>query len=147
MPDADTPEVGTASHSGAVSQKKTYYVYVLECEDGSLYSGITTDVARRMSEHLGQRPPGARYTQLHRPVALVGLWSCEGRSLACKLEWRLHHASRARKLELLAVPELAGGEWEAVDPGARAALWAEAAGGDQAVEGGRGAGQGGSRTL
>ncbi|WP_417118631.1 GIY-YIG nuclease family protein [Olsenella phocaeensis] len=128
MPEAE-PSAG--QKGGPISDEsapkpRTYYVYVLECEDGSLYSGITTDVVRRLREHLSQRPPGARYTQRHRPVGLRGLWDCEGRSLACRLEWRLHHASRSQKLELLAAPELAGGGWEPVGEEERLVLWEEA---------------------
>ena len=128
MPEAE-PSAGQKRGpiSGESAPKpRTYYVYVLECEDGSLYSGITTDVVRHLREHLSQRPPGARYTQRHRPVGLRGLWACEGRSPACRLEWRLHHSSRSQKLELLAAPELAGGEWEPVGKEERLVLWEEA---------------------
>jgi putative endonuclease len=103
----------------------SYRVYVLRCEDGSLYSGITTDVARRMAEHLSRRAPGARYTQRHPAVALVGLWRASDRSSACRLEWRLHHMTRSQKLRLIESPELAGEEWEPVPSRERERLWEE----------------------
>jgi len=45
-------------------------VYMLRCADGTLYTGITTDIARRVAEHNGKGGPGARYTRSRRPVHL-----------------------------------------------------------------------------
>ena len=87
----------------------SYFVYVLRCEDGSLYTGITTDVVRRLCEHLTRSARAARYTRTHPVVALEGLWELSGRSAASRLEWHLHHLSRPGKLALLARPEDVGG--------------------------------------
>lgn len=61
-----------------------WYLYVIECEDGSLYTGITTDVARRFAQHVAGK--GARYTRSHRPVRLLGSVDCGTRSEALKAE-------------------------------------------------------------
>lgn len=101
----------------------TYYVYVVRCADDSLYSGITTDVARRMGEHRSKSSAAARYTRVHGAVGLVGLWRCEGRSAASKLEWRLHHMARAQKLGLLDSPERAGEGYEPIAEEERERMW------------------------
>lgn len=108
--------------------ESTYYVYVIRCADDSLYSGITTDVVRRMGEHRSKSPAAARYTRAHGATDLVGLWRCVGRSLASRLEWRLHHMTRAQKLGLLDGPEGAGEEYEPVGEEERRRMWARSAG-------------------
>lgn len=77
-----------------------YFVYVLTCEDGSLYSGITTDVKRRFRQHRGELKGGARYTKSHRPTAVAAVWSAPDRAGASRLEYYLHHISREEKLSL-----------------------------------------------
>ena len=47
-----------------------YFVYILECADGTLYTGITTDLERRLDEH-NNSSKGAKYTRARRPVVLV----------------------------------------------------------------------------
>ena len=77
-----------------------WYVYILECADGSLYTGITTDVNRRLLEH-NYSFKSAKYTRSRRPVRLV--WSKEvaNRSEASKEEARIKKLKRASKLELI----------------------------------------------
>lgn len=79
-----------------------YYVYMIKCEGDLLYTGITTDVERRMNEHFGRTEKCAKYTRSHRAVSLEALWSCENRSLASKLEYRIKQLSKAQKLKLIA---------------------------------------------
>lgn len=62
----------------------TWYLYLIECEDGSLYTGITTDVERRYAQHVAGK--GARYTRMKKPVRLVGFRECGSRSEALKAE-------------------------------------------------------------
>lgn len=81
-----------------------YYVYVVRCKDGSLYTGIATDVARRLREHLSQREPGAKYTRTRKVVALEMVWQTHGRSAASKLEYRIKCLSHERKLALVERP-------------------------------------------
>ena len=80
-----------------------YYVYVLECRDGSLYAGMTNDLRRRMALHTAGK--GARYTRSHPPQALAGLWRCGGRTAAARLEYAFKTLTRAQKRTLLAAPE------------------------------------------
>lgn len=80
-----------------------YYVYVLECRDGSLYAGMTNDLRRRMTLHTAGR--GAKYTRSHPPRALAGLWRCGGRTAAARLEYAFKTLQRAQKQALLAAPE------------------------------------------
>jgi len=77
-------------------------VYMLHCADGSLYTGITTDVARRVAEHNGDGGLGARYTRSLRPVALVYVESADSRAQASRREAAIKRLDRARKLALSA---------------------------------------------
>lgn len=83
-----------------------YCVYMLRCKDGSLYTGITTDVGRRMREHLSGQAPGARYTRVHVPEELVALWRTEGRPAASRLEYRIKRLPAAEKRRLVENPHL-----------------------------------------
>lgn len=74
-----------------------WFVYVLECSDGTLYTGITTDVARRVEEHNGS-PKGARYTRARRPVLLVATWTHPDRKAASRAEAQFKRLGRAEKL-------------------------------------------------
>ncbi len=76
-------------------------VYLLECADGTLYCGVTTDLERRMAEHNGQAPGGARYTQGRRPVRLLASLVCPDRARACRLEHRIKTLARSAKLAYL----------------------------------------------
>ena len=75
---------------------------MLRCADGSLYTGITTDLERRIAEHNGDGPAGARYTRSRRPVQLVYRESARSRSDASQREAALKRLDRARKLALCA---------------------------------------------
>jgi putative endonuclease len=77
-------------------------VYILQCADGSLYTGITRDIERRLQQHNGERPGGSRYTRGRRPVSV--LWSAPvvDRSSASKREAEIKKLSRQQKLGLAA---------------------------------------------
>lgn len=75
-------------------------VYVLRCRDGSLYTGATNALARRLAAHA--RGKGARYTRSRLPVALVLLVPCRGRGPALRREAAMKRLGRTEKLELLA---------------------------------------------
>lgn len=77
-----------------------YYIYMIRCEDASIYTGITTSFTRRFAEHCGAGGKGARYTRSHRPLALLALWQCEGRAEASRLEYRIKRLPKARKEQL-----------------------------------------------
>ncbi len=80
-----------------------YYVYILRCGDGSLYTGSTNDVERRLLAHQSGR--GARYTRSHLPVELVYRETCADRSAALRREAAIKALSRAEKLKLIAGKE------------------------------------------
>lgn len=78
----------------------SWYVYILECKDGTLYTGVTTDLSRRVEEH-NSSTKGARYTRVRRPVSLRYSEAHDTRSEACKREAALKQLSREGKLALL----------------------------------------------
>ena len=80
-----------------------WYLYVVECADGSLYTGVTTDVHRRLNEH-NKSTKGAKYTRSRRPVSLVYYEEHVDRSAACKAEYALKKMSRKNKLEYIKMP-------------------------------------------
>ncbi|RAU16739.1 GIY-YIG nuclease family protein [Nitrincola tibetensis] len=78
-----------------------WYVYLLRCSDNSLYTGITTDLERRLQEHNSCDKRGARYTRTRRPVQLVYFEKQADRSLASKRESALKKLSRLGKERLV----------------------------------------------
>jgi putative endonuclease len=80
---------------------KDWFVYVLRCADGTLYTGVTTDVARRVEEH-NASTKGAKYTRVRRPVALAHAELFPDRSQACAREAAIKKLSREEKLALFA---------------------------------------------
>ncbi len=79
-----------------------WYVYVLRCADGTLYTGISTDPRRRLREHNGAGRPGARYTRGRRPVCLVYVEAMPSRALATRRERAIKRLPRAAKEALIA---------------------------------------------
>ncbi len=79
---------------------KTWYLYILECGDGTLYTGITDDVARRLAQHSAGK--GAKYTRGRGPLKLVYQETCGTHSDASKREYEVHRMSRQEKLNLIA---------------------------------------------
>ncbi len=77
-----------------------YHLYILECADKTLYTGITTDLARRIAEHGGAKL-GAKYTSTRRPVKLVYSKKFKNRSSASKEEARIKKLKKSEKLELI----------------------------------------------
>jgi len=75
------------------------FCYIVECANGTLYTGWTTDVTRRVKIHNAGR--GAKYTRMHRPVRLVYSEKLRTRSAAQKRELAIKKMSRAKKLELI----------------------------------------------
>lgn len=84
--------------------KNSYFVYIIQCVDGTLYTGITTDVARRIRQHNGELAGGAKYTAMRKPVNLVYQSEHADRSAACTEEARIKKLSRKEK-EFLVNPD------------------------------------------
>ena len=82
---------------------KPYYTYMLRCQDNSIYTGITTDIKRRMSEHFGKTDKCAKYTFNHDPKKLEGVWKSDNRILASKLEFHIKHLRKNQKEEILLI--------------------------------------------
>lgn len=76
-----------------------WYLYVLETADGTFYTGITTNVDKRVQTHNAGK--GAKYTALRRPVRVVAVWETVGRSNATRLERAFKQLSRPRKLAVI----------------------------------------------
>ena len=83
-----------------MSACSSWWVYILKCADNSLYTGVTTDLERRLNEH-NHETIGAKYTKARRPVELIYREPCENRSLACKRESAIKKLSRQQKLSLV----------------------------------------------
>jgi len=77
-----------------------YYLYIVKCKDKTLYTGIATDLKRRLREHNNSKL-GAKYTLARRPVKLVYSKKFCNRSLASKAESRIKKLSRQEKLDLI----------------------------------------------
>lgn len=77
----------------------SYFVYILRCSDDTLYTGIATDVERRVKEH-NESPKGAKYTSGRRPVKLVHKEAFHTRSEASKREASIKKLSRDEKESL-----------------------------------------------
>ena len=76
-------------------------VYMVRCSDGSLYTGIAMDVARRVVEHNTNDALAARYTRPRRPVMLVYQEQCDTRSAASKREYEIKQMDKKEKLMLI----------------------------------------------
>lgn len=85
-----------------------YYVYMLLCEDGSHYTGLCRDVARRMQEHAERRPACAKYTRTHHAIRLDALWRTQTRSDAARLEALIKTLPKQKKLALIERPDTLG---------------------------------------
>jgi putative endonuclease len=77
-----------------------YYLYILQCADGTLYTGITTDLARRVAEHNSAKL-GAKYTATRRPVKLAYSRKFKNRSLAAKAEAQIKKLKKSQKLAII----------------------------------------------
>lgn len=76
-----------------------YYVYLLECEDGSIYTGITTDIKRRLKEHKDKI--GGHYTRSHGAKKILYSEKYKNRSEASKREAEIKRWPRLKKLKLI----------------------------------------------
>ena len=80
-------------------ENKKYYIYVLLCSDQTLYTGYTTDVAKRFATHCQGK--GAKYTRIRRPLELLYFEEFSEKSAALKAEYAFKQRSRAQKIAYL----------------------------------------------
>lgn len=97
---------GARGQRASSGSRKLYKVYMLRCADGSLYTGITTDIERRFQEHMSRGSKAARYTRAHPVVSIEVVWEVSNRSLASSLERRIKGLSHGEKETLVENPEL-----------------------------------------
>ena len=84
-----------------MSEASTWYVYILRCADNSLYTGVTTDMEKRLRQHNGQEKNGAKYTRARRPVTLALKETCPDRASAQRREAEIKRLSKADKEHLV----------------------------------------------
>ena len=77
-----------------------WYTYVVRCRDSTLYTGVTTDIGRRLNEH-NDSMRGSKYTKRRRPVKLVYWSEHQNRSEAQREEWRIKQLSKKEKEQLI----------------------------------------------
>ncbi|MEZ5553958.1 MAG: GIY-YIG nuclease family protein [Haliea sp.] len=86
--------------SRVIATESTWVVYLLQCVDGSLYTGVTVDMQRRLAQHNGERSGGPRYTRGRRPVQLLWSEPAADRATAQRREAAIKRLSRDAKLAL-----------------------------------------------
>ena len=85
-----------------MSKENTYSLYIVECADGTYYTGICTDLERRLEEHNTDDKKGAKYTKVRRPVKLVfSVSDIKNRKLASRGEFHLKKLTRSKKQLLI----------------------------------------------
>ncbi|MDH3390715.1 MAG: GIY-YIG nuclease family protein [Desulfobulbaceae bacterium] len=81
-------------------KKDIWHVYMVRCSDGTLYTGITNDLEKRIEAHNSGKD-GARYTRSRRPVTLVYSKQTESKSAAARLEYQTKKMPRSKKKEMI----------------------------------------------
>lgn len=79
-----------------------YYVYMLRCAGGALYTGIAADIEKRLRQHIARGAACAKYTRSHPPQALAALWQADDHAAAARLEALLKRLRPAQKRALAA---------------------------------------------
>lgn len=82
-----------------------YYTYMVRCKDNSIYTGITTDLERRLKEHMKKEEKCAKYTLNHTVIKLEAAWESETRSQASKLEYYIKTLTKSQKERIIKNPE------------------------------------------
>ena len=82
----------------------SWVVYLLECEDGSIYTGITNNLEKRINDHNCGK--GAKYTRSRLPVKLLKCFAVEGKSEALKIEIKIKKLKRSDKIKLIDLKDL-----------------------------------------
>jgi len=91
---------------GAEQISTPWFVYVVRCKDGTLYTGIATDVERRLAEHAGSAGRGAKYLRGRQPLELLLARAMGSREIALRVEHRIKKLPRSRKDELVSAAAL-----------------------------------------
>lgn len=86
--------------------KTDYYTYMVRCADGSIYTGITTDLDRRLKEHKSKNDKSAKYTKSHTAVVFEAAWKSSNKSIASTLEYNIKQLTKTQKERLIADNQL-----------------------------------------
>ena len=89
-------------NSKALVPMSDWYLYLIRCRDGTLYTGISTDVDRRFAQHQGAGNTASKYLKGRGPLSLVFQENLGSKSMALKVERRVKRMSKARKEKLIA---------------------------------------------
>ncbi|MBP3579993.1 MAG: GIY-YIG nuclease family protein [Clostridia bacterium] len=89
------------------------YIYIIRCEDNSLYTGIAKDIKARMKEHINAT--AAKYTSSHRIKQLCALWECESYRDAARLEYAIKTLTKSKKEALVLSPESVNGYFQKLE--------------------------------
>ena len=80
-----------------------YYLYMLRCENGSIYTGTAKDYLKRYEEHLNGK--GAKYTKAHKVIKIERVFLCDSRSIATILEIKLKKFTKDKKENIITSPD------------------------------------------
>ncbi len=101
-PEARSPHGSPDAGADPENDAARWYVYLVRCRNGTLYTGIATDVQRRLAEHTRTNGRGARYLRGREPLELVLARPAGNRAVALRVEHRIKKLTRAAKQALLA---------------------------------------------
>lgn len=90
----------SGQNSADAQSWQLFYVYIVQCRDGSFYTGYTSNLPNRIRQHTQGK--GARYTRSRKPVVLVYFELCFSRQKALSREWQIKQLSRKEKERLIA---------------------------------------------
>ena len=76
-----------------------YFVYIIQCQDGSLYTGYSTEPVKRFYKHLSGK--GAKYTRSHKPQLFVFIQKMDTKVEALKFEYKIKSLTRTQKIKLI----------------------------------------------
>lgn len=82
------------------------FLYMVECEGGTIYTGIARDIEGRLKEHKARGPKCAKYTRSHPVKALLALWETDSYAVAAKGEYAVKQLTRRQKWRLIEDPML-----------------------------------------
>jgi putative endonuclease len=102
------PRMGSGYHAAMAATTKPWFVYLIECADRSIYTGIAVDVAARFAAHAAGK--GARYTRAHPPVRLLASIEHPDRAAAAREEYRIKQLSPAAKRRFALAHGMAGAD-------------------------------------
>lgn len=86
-----------------VKKSNKYVVYIIRCEGGRLYTGITNDMEKRFMQHNGELKGGAKFTKAFKPIKIEKIWKVKNKSEALKKEYSIKQLSKEEKEKLIGI--------------------------------------------